>query len=130
MNWRCMLNFLLRYLSFGCIAWCFFLFCMQCNMKHTSVQWLFLHFIWITWNKHSFMIPTLHNIFVNILAYQSCNIPCNRICKSRRNGLKNTFFLIMGFYWICLMLLRISFILYFVNCQYGVFSIPLTVWFS
>ena len=83
---------------------------MQCNMKHTFGQWLFLHFIWITWNKRFFMIPMLHNIFVNILAYQNCNTPWNRICKNQKSWLKNMFFLITVIFWICLMLFHNPFI--------------------
>ena len=84
-------------------------------MKHTFGQWLFLHFIWITWNKHSFMIPMLHNIFVNILVYQNSNTPWNRICKNQKSWLKNMFFSITVIFWICLMLHCNPFIFDFVN---------------
>ena len=88
---------------------------MRYTMQHTFVQLLSLHFIWITWNKHFFMIPMLHNISISMLVCQSCNIPWNRICKNQKSWLKNMFFLITVIFWICLMLHCNPFIFDFVN---------------
>lgn len=82
---------------------------MQCNMKHTFGQWLFLHFIWITWNKRSFMIPMLCNIFSNILACQSCNTPWNKSNKNQRNSAQNISFSIMVIFIKFLLLHHIPF---------------------